>query len=143
MVSKDKEIRHMTFTKYLETHPKRYHDVWSEETAKLVNILYGYPYSKENKELLTLFTVYAQYNLPTCAMDNCEITFLVYQFLRFEIRFQSQQWEYDELKKLLTEEIDEEKLSNWIYYYHELRLKTIDYSADMDWLRKELEENEK
>lgn len=134
----------MTFKDYLITHPKRYHDIFSEETAKVVNALYGYEYSEENRELLTLFTIYVQYNLPTCALKDCEIAFLVYEYLSHKIHLQSQQREYEPLKVLLTEEINEEDLSYWISCFHNLVLNTIDdYAKTSSDFLKEILKNEK
>lgn len=137
-------LKNYTFKDYLITHPKRYHDIFSEETAKVVNALYSYEYSEENRELLTLFTIYVQYNLPTCALKDCEIAFLVYEYLSHKIHWQNQQREYEPLKKFLTEEINEEDLSRWISCFHDLVLDTIDdYAKSSSSFLKEILKNEK
>lgn len=137
-------LKNYTFKDYLATHPKRYHDLFSEETAKVVEALYSYEYSKENKELLTLFTIYVQYNLPTCALKDSEVAFLVYEYLSHKLHWQSQQREYEPLKKFLTEEIDEEDLSHWISCFHDLILDTIDdFAKTSSNFLKEVLKNEK
>lgn len=117
----------MAFKNWLEKNGKGYHhDIFSEEIRESVNALYSCEWKPKNKSLLTLFTIYADYNLGTCCMKRQEIAFLIYQYLSFKIHFQKPRIDYGELKRVLTEEIDEEELQWWFHVYHELRLKTID-----------------
>lgn len=129
MVRKIKERQNMwkepiTFEQYLKEHPKRYHDWWSERVATMVNRLYTY-WNPRLKPLLTQFTLYVYWNLHVCCMDEEEVAFLVWQYIRYKVRLQSRTREYVECKKFLME-IDVDDLDHWMSEYHELRLDNVE-----------------
>ena len=122
----------ITFEEYLKKHPKRYHDYWSERVATMVNRLYTY-WNPKLKPLLTQFTLYVYWNLSVCCMDEEEVAFLVWQYIRYKVRLQARTKEYKECKKFLME-INVDDLNHWMSEYSELRIDVVEGRLDTSWL---------
>lgn len=114
------------FKKYLENHTltyKDHQDIWSIKIRETVKVLYGYEWNKRLKPLLSIFTIYVNWNLHTFDLDEYEVSFLVYQYLRYKAHGIDVRRKYAVLKKYLLEIIDEDDLDNWLMQYREMRLE--------------------
>lgn len=115
------------FKKYLENHTltyKDHQDIWSIKIRETVKVLYGYEWNKRLKPLLSIFTIYVNWNLHTSDLDEYEVSFLVYQYLRYKAGGIEIRRNYNSLKKYLLEVIDENDLDNWLMQYREMRLES-------------------
>lgn len=115
------------FKKYLENHTltyKDHQDIWSIKIRETVKVLYGYEWNKRLKQLLSIFTIYVNWNLHTFDLDEYEVSFLVYQYLRYKAHGIDVRRKYAVLKKYLLEVIDEDDLDNWLMQYRDMRLES-------------------
>lgn len=126
-----------TFKDWLKTHKKRYPDIWSCETAAQVNSIYIHQ-SKSAKSLLSLFSIYVEYNICTGALEREAVTFLTYQYLRYKVHIP---YDYHGVKDSLLK-LDEDDLSSWLQEYSEFRLNTIEPRFDSCWLKDKLKEKQ-
>lgn len=127
------------FKRYLENHTltyKDHKDFFSLKIRRAVNLLYGHEWNKRLKPLLGVFTIYVNWNLGTYDLDEEEVTFLVYQYLRYVATGSDIRNKYNSLKKYLLEEIDEDDLEHWLTIYPEMRTHLFKFKSNFEFYKK-------